>query len=63
MTYDLFIGDRAFSSWSLRGWLLLSSALVTVNWLLYVWAVMEGHIVAGSLGYFISPLLSVLSSA
>ncbi|WP_172298791.1 glutathione S-transferase N-terminal domain-containing protein [Pseudoruegeria sp. HB172150] len=22
MTYDLFIGDRAFSSWSLRGWLM-----------------------------------------
>ena len=22
MTYDLFIGDRTFSSWSLRGWLL-----------------------------------------
>ena len=23
MTYDLFIGDRSFSSWSLRGWLML----------------------------------------
>lgn len=23
MTYDLFIGDRAFSSWSMRGWLML----------------------------------------
>ena len=23
MTYDLFIGDRFFSSWSLRGWLML----------------------------------------
>ena len=23
MTYDLYIGDRMFSSWSLRGWLLL----------------------------------------
>jgi len=22
MTYDLYIGDRAFSSWSLRGWLM-----------------------------------------
>ena len=25
MTYDLFIGDRTFSSWSLRGWLMLDS--------------------------------------
>lgn len=24
MTYDLFIGDRMFSSWSLRGWLMLA---------------------------------------
>ncbi|MEX0309768.1 MAG: glutathione S-transferase [Tateyamaria sp.] len=23
MTYDLYIGDRTFSSWSLRGWLML----------------------------------------
>ncbi|MBU2983496.1 glutathione S-transferase [Lentibacter algarum] len=23
MTYDLYIGDRAFSSWSMRGWLML----------------------------------------
>ncbi len=23
MTYDLFLGDRTFSSWSLRGWLML----------------------------------------
>lgn len=25
MTYDLAIGDRAYSSWSLRGWLLLAA--------------------------------------
>jgi glutathione S-transferase len=25
MTYDLVIGDRAYSSWSLRGWLLLDA--------------------------------------
>ncbi len=25
MTYDLAIGDRAYSSWSLRGWLLLDA--------------------------------------
>lgn len=24
MTYELFLGDRAFSSWSLRGWLLFA---------------------------------------
>ncbi len=25
MTYDLFIGDRLFSSWSMRGWLMLET--------------------------------------
>ena len=25
MKYDLYIGDRTFSSWSLRGWLLLEN--------------------------------------
>lgn len=25
MTYDLYIGDRSFSSWSLRGWLMLEA--------------------------------------
>jgi len=23
MIYDLYIGDRTFSSWSMRGWLML----------------------------------------
>lgn len=39
--------------------LLLSSFFIAANWLLYVWAVQEKHVVAASLGYFISPLLSV----
>lgn len=43
----------------LRRLLLLSSVLIAANWLIYVWAVHESHILAASLGYFISPLLSV----
>jgi glutathione S-transferase len=31
MTYDLFIGDRLFSSWSLRGWLLLEKFGLSYN--------------------------------
>jgi glutathione S-transferase len=31
MTYDLFIGDKGFSSWSLRGWLLFEKFGVDVN--------------------------------
>ena len=31
MTYDLFIGDRLFSSWSLRGWLLFARFAIPCN--------------------------------
>lgn len=31
MTYDLYIGDRAFSSWSLRGWLMFEKFDIPVR--------------------------------
>lgn len=37
-----------------------TALLLTVNWLLYIWAVNAGFIVEASLGYFINPLISVL---
>src|SRR5450830_1986844 len=39
---------------------LLSALLLSGNWVLYVWAVNSGRIVDASLGYFMSPLVSVL---
>lgn len=38
----------------------LASLLIGVNWFIYVWSVNAGYIVEASLGYFITPLLSVL---
>jgi len=40
--------------------LFLSTALISINWLTYVWAVANGHVIEASLGYFINPLLNVL---
>ncbi|HWO75474.1 MAG TPA: EamA family transporter RarD [Bacillus sp. (in: firmicutes)] len=40
--------------------LVSASALITVNWLLYIYAVNSDHIVQTSLGYYINPLVSVL---
>jgi chloramphenicol-sensitive protein RarD len=40
--------------------LLLTATLIGSNWLLYVWSVMNNHIYAASLGYYINPLLNVL---
>ena len=45
-----------------RTWLLLvcASVLVSGNWVIYVYAVNNGHVVDAALGYFINPLVSVL---
>jgi chloramphenicol-sensitive protein RarD len=40
--------------------LLLSGTLVAFNWLVFVWAVTHGQILATSLGYFITPLVNFL---
>jgi chloramphenicol-sensitive protein RarD len=40
--------------------LLATSALIGANWLLYVYAVNSGHILAASLGYYLNPLANIL---
>ncbi len=39
--------------------LLVSALLIGTNWLVYVFAVANGHILATSLGYFLNPLVNV----
>lgn len=39
---------------------LLTSVIMSSNWLLYIWAVNTGHIVDASLGYYINPLVNVV---
>ncbi len=38
----------------------LSTALISVNWFIYIWAVVAERVLETSLGYFINPLISVL---
>lgn len=38
----------------------VSSLLLSGNWLLYIWAVNNGHVIESSLGYFINPLVNVM---
>jgi chloramphenicol-sensitive protein RarD len=40
--------------------LLLSAFAIAANWTIYIWAVMHGHVLEGSLGYFINPLVTFL---
>lgn len=46
-------------------WLLytaVSGAIISVNWLVYVWAVNHDQILEASLGYYIGPLMGILLS-
>jgi chloramphenicol-sensitive protein RarD len=45
-----------------RGWAMVAAAaaLISVNWGLYIYAVFAGRVVEAALGYFMSPLVSVL---
>jgi chloramphenicol-sensitive protein RarD len=40
--------------------LLISGLLLAVNWLIFIWAVNNNHLLDASLGYFINPLFNVL---
>ena len=40
--------------------LAVTSGLIAINWLLYVDAVNNGHILAGSLGYYLNPIANIL---
>ena len=42
-------------------WSFVASALLlAANWLLYIWAVNNGHVIEASLGYFITPLVNIM---
>lgn len=49
----------ALRDWRTVGGLVISAVLLAGNWLLYVWAVQTGHVLEGSFGYFINPLVNV----
>lgn len=51
----------ALGDWRVLRMLVLSAALIGLNWTIYVAAVQAGHIFAASLGYYITPLAQVLA--
>ena len=40
--------------------LVLTASLIGINWLVYIYAVVTGHVLEGSLGYYLNPLVNVL---
>jgi len=61
----LFTGQMGELRAALRGgktlaMLLLSALLIGSNWIIFVVAVAQGHVLATSVGYYINPLINVL---
>jgi chloramphenicol-sensitive protein RarD len=62
------VGWKRETSGMLRGmasvrfacWNLLSGTLLASNWLLYVWATLNGRILEGALGYYLNPFFNML---
>jgi chloramphenicol-sensitive protein RarD len=44
-------------------WLALSSVLIAVNWVVFIWAVTSNRLLETSLGYYINPLVSMAAGA
>ncbi len=41
-------------------WLVIAALLLSSNWLVFVWAVVNDQVLATSMGYFINPLINIL---
>lgn len=51
---------RAIVNRKTLGLLFTTAILIGVNWTLYVYAINSGHILAGSLGYYLNPLANIV---
>ena len=51
---DIVRRPRVFGSF------VASAILLSLNWLIYIWAVNNGHVIDASLGYFINPLVNII---
>lgn len=45
------------------GWLTLSAAIISANWIIYILAVNSGRTLDASLGYYLNPLLNMAAGA
>jgi chloramphenicol-sensitive protein RarD len=54
---DALKRPRSLAFGALAGW------LIGINWLIYIFAVIRGHVIEASLGYFLSPLVTVALGA
>jgi chloramphenicol-sensitive protein RarD len=47
-------------SWQNIGWLGVSGVLLSINWSVFVWALLNDRMLETSLGYYINPLVNII---
>jgi chloramphenicol-sensitive protein RarD len=52
---------RALTHKRMLAWLALAAVCISLNWLIYIWAVQNDRIFDTSLGYYINPMMYVLA--
>jgi chloramphenicol-sensitive protein RarD len=50
----------SLADWRILRALAVTAALVSTNWLVYIWAIANDQVMSTSLGYYINPLVNVL---
>ena len=62
MLFRRQIGDylTALKDWRVLRLLLASALLIALNWLVYIYSIFSGHVLASSLGYYLNPLVNVM---
>ena len=51
----------ALQSWQSMRLLVISSLVICLNWGIYIWAVANHRVIEASMGYFLTPLLNVVT--
>jgi chloramphenicol-sensitive protein RarD len=54
---------RALRTPRMIGMAVVTAALISINWGIYVWAIGSGHALDAALGYYINPLFSIFLGA
>ena len=54
---------RALRTPRMLGMAAITAALISVNWAIYIWAVVAGHTMDAAIGYYINPLFSIFLGA
>lgn len=62
MVFRRQIGEylAALRDWRVLRLLLVSSVLIALNWLVYIYSIFTDHVLAASLGYYLNPLVNVM---